>query len=666
VSIGSRGFAALLSVIAITLSWCAAPSRALGEIRFQEVSSQAGIHHKGATWGASWGDFDADGWPDLWVGNHNRRPSLYLNQRDGTFVDVAEQVWSGNPRDDAHGAAWADFDGDGDQDLVELVGALEMPDGTLRAAAGGNHLFVNTGSALVDEAAERGLTGHGNAVSPLWLDADLDGDLDLLVTNVPDRDHGGSVLYLQNNGRFSAAPADLGFRDGRADRWERLGRLVDNLLHWRWDSGVAWRTVRWLRSAQLADITGDRRLELILFSDPTRIFRIGTDGLEDISHALVSPAVDAISDAAFADFNGDGRMDVYFTRGEYLPPDVRQEGNRIYGTLKGVGRNREPQGVRFSCPGRVRFSIYPTWLPLHMVRIGESALTPKTRTFELDPQDGEISPVAETPPSLNNVVLIYWEPGRAQWYLINRVRHRPMDFVIECPTEVGDLSTLNFEPFHPRGRDVLLLGGDGGFRQADLGKAGEESACHFVVAADFDNDMDEDLYMVCTGPVKNLPNRLLENDGQGGFTVVPNAGGAAGSMLGRGDTVVVADYDRDGFLDLFVTNGTDPAGPFVEDGPHQLFRNVGNGNHWIEIDLVGVPPNRDAIGAFVEVVAGGKRQIRAQGGGMHRLSENHARVHFGLGANRRIDEIRIRWPDGRQQFLKNVQADQILTIEEPR
>ena len=76
--------------------------------------------------------------------------------------------------------------------------------------------------------------------------------------------------------------------------------------------------------------------------------------------------------------------------------------------------------------------------------------------------------------------------------------------------------------------------------------------------------------MVCAGSVENLPNRLYENDGEGNFRMIPHAGGAAGSKSGRGDAVVAADYDRDGFLDLFVTNGAGPA-PFGYDGPHQLF-----------------------------------------------------------------------------------------------
>jgi hypothetical protein len=178
--------------------------------------------------------------------------------------------------------------------------------------------------------------------------------------------------------------------------------------------------------------------------------------------------------------------------------------------------------------------------------------------------------------------------------------------------------------------------------------------------------MDLDLYLVCTGPVENLPNRLYENDGHGNFALVPNAGGAAGSKLGRGDVVAVADYDRDGFLDLFITNGADPSSPFVDNGPYQLFRNQVNGNHWLEIDLEGTISNRDGIGASVVLEAGGVVQRQGQGGGMHRFTQNHQRIHFGLAQHTHVDRLTIRWPSGIVQHLENVAADQIVSIRERR
>jgi hypothetical protein len=174
--------------------------------------------------------------------------------------------------------------------------------------------------------------------------------------------------------------------------------------------------------------------------------------------------------------------------------------------------------------------------------------------------------------------------------------------------------------------------------------------------------MDIDLYLVCTEPLQNITNILYENDGSGHFKEIPNAGGAAGSHEGRGNQVSVCDYDRDGFLDLFVTNGAGEL-PFSQ-GPHQLFHNKGNTNHWLEIDMQGTLSNRDGIGSVIELEAGGAIQLRSQGGGMHSFSQNHKRIHFGLGQNTQADRITIRWPSGVVQELREVAADQILKIIE--
>ena len=87
--------------------------------------------------------------------------------------------------------------------------------------------------------------------------------------------------------------------------------------------------------------------------------------------------------------------------------------------------------------------------------------------------------------------------------------------------------------------------------------------CVSGVAVDFDNDMDQDLFLTCRNGVENIADILLMNDGHGNFSVVPNAGGAAGPIglavgqaAGASETVVSADYDLDGRVDLLVTNGS--------------------------------------------------------------------------------------------------------------
>jgi len=142
------------------------------------------------------------------------------------------------------------------------------------------------------------------------------------------------------------------------------------------------------------------------------------------------------------------------------------------------------------------------------------------------------------------------------------------------------------------------------------------TACSSVVSGDFDNDMDLDIYSLCTFNFSNQQNILYENNGVGVFSIVHKAAEAEGTNLGIGDTVTTADFDNDGFLDIFLTNGYGPS-PHSDDGPSQLFRNLGNNNHWIEIDLIGTRSNHDGIGSRVLVKTGDVIQLREQDAGMH-------------------------------------------------
>ena len=159
-------------------------------------------------------------------------------------------------------------------------------------------------------------------------------------------------------------------------------------------------------------------------------------------------------------------------------------------------------------------------------------------------------------------------------------------------------------------------------------------------------------------------NIILVNQGDGNFVRLTEESGAEGSEFGNGETVSMADYDNDGFLDLFITNGGGWTG-FRMGGPHQLFKNLGNDNNWIELDLEGTVSNRDGVGARVFVTTGDKTQFREQTGGVHFRAQNYQIIHFGLGSNDIIDKILIYWPSGIVQAIENVSSNQILTIKEP-
>jgi len=179
---------------------------------------------------------------------------------------------------------------------------------------------------------------------------------------------------------------------------------------------------------------------------------------------------------------------------------------------------------------------------------------------------------------------------------------------------------------------------------------------------DYDNDLDEDLYLVSgflnaqniENPVEQ-PNVLLRNNGDGTFTDVSTGSGTEDPGVGRGG--VYLDYDNDGCLDIFVSNLREKA---------KLLRNVCEpGNSWLEIDLVGRVSNRDGIGARVIVETRNSTLAREVAAGSSQIGQNMMTVHLGLGRANTADSVTVQWPSGKVQVFEDVEVNQRVTITEP-
>jgi hypothetical protein len=141
------------------------------------------------------------------------------------------------------------------------------------------------------------------------------------------------------------------------------------------------------------------------------------------------------------------------------------------------------------------------------------------------------------------------------------------------------------------------------------------------------------------------PGQLFVGDGRGNFREVSDRAGPyfREARVGRG--LAVADYDNDGLPDVAVTHN---------GGPAKLLRNrTETANRWVRLDLVGdgKTANRNAVGAKVEVAAGGRVLTRWVHGGGSYLSASDRRVLVGLGPADTIDRVTVTWPTGaRQEF----------------
>ena len=161
-----------------------------GESGFVDVAAAVGLVFEGSVRTSAWGDYDADGDPDLFLGFAGGEPVTALFRNDGgRFTEAAAETGLAVTEGTTRQAAWIDYDRDGDLDLFL---ALRDRD---------NLLFRNEGpDGFLDVSAASGIGDSRRTVGALWFDADMDGDLDLVTANM---NGDGNGLWRNDAGRFT-------------------------------------------------------------------------------------------------------------------------------------------------------------------------------------------------------------------------------------------------------------------------------------------------------------------------------------------------------------------------------------------------------------------------------------------------------------------------------
>jgi hypothetical protein len=176
--------------------------------------------------------------------------------------------------------------------------------------------------------------------------------------------------------------------------------------------------------------------------------------------------------------------------------------------------------------------------------------------------------------------------------------------------------------------------------------------------ADLDNDGHLDIISAAGSPWSDIdlgfqPNNVWRGRGDGIF--IEKGQDLNFSPDGTTYGLGTADLDGDGYLE-FVFNGS--------DHPPEYWQNQCGEESWLEVDLLGPAPNREAFGARIEILNDGLHYIRELTS-MRIISQGPSLAHFGFRRSKRIDELRIRWPDGRITEAYNVPVNRRILALHP-
>ena len=439
----------------------------------------------------------------------------------------------------------------------------------------------------------------------------------LAVTN----DIGGPGVDVWNNNHTSRSEAIIDLESGGGT--PRTANQFGATITFGPDShGVAFSDIDGDGDDDLLEVTGR--------NNDSRLFRNNNGELREINAGNLEDFLARGRNPLFADFDGDGDMDVLVTnldlRDDVIPEDQRAfRPSEVYlNNGNGTSWTRLADPNEVIDDGNLRLAQVTSRGP------GTSSIVVTHDLFTL---------------ARDSVVLGSRTLQAAANPAVSRTdTSLPIREVLVGDFD-GDLypefiafaasASANSGPLPITAHEVSSAGNA---RTVNIPRSAALNNCRSGAAADFDNDGDLDILAGCTqfqeGQNRNV---VLINDGRGNFT------DAGVGLLGRTtpDTaaaVVVADINTDGWVDVIVANGNDH-----ERGIDlELTNRGGSSAHWLGIDLVGSNP--DAIGAQV-FVGTDRWQVRETGHSQHR-SQDSRTLHFGLGSATSVAPVHVQWPDG--------------------
>ena len=572
---------------------------------FTDITTGSGVESSEDRRGtsASWGDYNDDGFVDLYVTNHmpaaaatptgdTEQDYLYHNNGDDTFTDVSDMLLGTDREGRAFIAGWTDYDLDGDLDVYNIrdcpFGQNSGPMRLYRNDGGTNGTSDWTFTQIAETVgADWCQNGMGLATG----DYDRDGDFDFFFTDngagtseypgQPNRS--GTVLLRNDAGTFIDATDIAGvsstefswganFFDYDLDGWQDLYMVAGAM-----DPAIVQEGVLWQNNGGGT------------FTDVSA----GSGGLNDPLNTRTS---------AYGDYDSDGDMDMFLVnygqQAKLFRNDNSNGNNWLIVDLEGVTSNRMGIGARLELST-------PDGVTQHFeVRSGSSlgagddvaayfglGTNGSVSLLEINWPSGAVQHIV---PGINQRLLVVEEDNVGGSNLFTDVTVSAGVNVLHDGASVTDMGLGTgaawFDYDDDGDQDLYmtmrtgankLFQNNGGTFTDVAASAGVQDASHDgsgVAVADFDNDGDKDLYLA-----NSDADVLFQNNGDGTFTDITAGSGLDASEERRGTSASWGDYDDDGYLDLYVAHHMAIAGNTVTGATEQIkaqdyiFHNNGDG-----------------------------------------------------------------------------------------